>query len=216
MRSHYSDVIMGALASQITSLTIVYSTVYSDTDQRKHQSSASLAFVRGIHRGPVNSPHKWLVTRKMFPFDDVIWWRNAFRTIGPLWRDHPIPTPTLPPPTPTSTHPLPLPTTTTPHRKGQFCSRAVNWQKHKKLGVIDPLWGGFHPSPVDSLPTKITRGFPPTGLIVRKACPCRDVTIQAHAIRGGGCVKQQQKITYCFTPFQTQDVSSYDRRGACH
>ena len=63
---------MGAIASQITSITIVYSTVYSDTDQRKHQSSASLAFVRGIHRGPVNSPHKWPVTRKIFPFDDVI------------------------------------------------------------------------------------------------------------------------------------------------
>ena len=69
---HYGDVIMGAIASQITSLTIVYSTVYSDADQRKHQSSASLAFVRGIHRGPVNSPHKWPVTRQMFPFDDVI------------------------------------------------------------------------------------------------------------------------------------------------
>ena len=69
---HYNDVIMGAIASQITSLTIVYSIVYSDADQRKHQSSASLAFVRGIHRGPVNSPHKWPVTRKMFPFDDVI------------------------------------------------------------------------------------------------------------------------------------------------
>ena len=66
------DVIMGVIASQITSLTIVYSTVYSDADQRKHQSSASLAFVRGIHRGPVNFPHKWPVTRKMFPFDDVI------------------------------------------------------------------------------------------------------------------------------------------------
>ena len=69
---HYIDVIMGAVASQIASLTIVYSTVYSDADQRKHQSSASLAFVRGIHRGPVNSPHKWSVTRRMFPFDDVI------------------------------------------------------------------------------------------------------------------------------------------------
>ena len=69
---HYGDVIMDAIASQITSLTIVYSIVYSDADQRKHQSSASLAFVRGIHRGPVNSPHKWPVTRKMFPFDDVI------------------------------------------------------------------------------------------------------------------------------------------------
>ena len=69
---HYGDVTMGAIASQITSLTIVYSTVYSDADQRKHQSSASLAFEWGIHRGPVNSPHKWPVTRKMFPFDDVI------------------------------------------------------------------------------------------------------------------------------------------------
>ena len=63
---------MGVIASQITSLGIVYSTVYSDADQRKHQSSASLAFVRGIHRGPVISPHEWPVTRKMFPFDDVI------------------------------------------------------------------------------------------------------------------------------------------------
>ena len=71
--SYYNgDVIMGAIASLITSLTIVYSTVYSDEDQRKHQSSASLAFVWGIHRGAVNSPHKWPVTWKMFPFDDVI------------------------------------------------------------------------------------------------------------------------------------------------
>ena len=69
---HYDDVIMSVIASQITSLAIVYSTVYSGADQRKHQSSASLAFVRGLHRGPVNSPHKWPVTRKMFPFDDVI------------------------------------------------------------------------------------------------------------------------------------------------
>ena len=63
---------MGAIASQIISLTIVYSTIYSDTDQRKHQGSASLAFVRGIHRRPVNSPHKWPVSWNMFPFDDVI------------------------------------------------------------------------------------------------------------------------------------------------
>ena len=55
-----------------TSSTTVYSTVYSGWDQRKHPSSASLAFVRGIHRGPVNSPHKWSVRRKMFPFDNVI------------------------------------------------------------------------------------------------------------------------------------------------
>ena len=63
---------MGTIASQTTSLTIVYSTVYSEADQRKHQSSASLAFVWEIHWGPVNSPHKWPVTQKMFPFDDVI------------------------------------------------------------------------------------------------------------------------------------------------
>ena len=68
------------MASQITSLAIVYSTVYSDADQRKHQSSASLAFVRGIHRWPMNSPHKRPVTRKMFPFDDVI-----VRRAGLLW-----------------------------------------------------------------------------------------------------------------------------------
>ena len=62
--NHYSDIIMGAKACQIT---IVYSTVYSGADQRKHQSSASLAFARGINRSLVNSPHKWLITRKMFP-----------------------------------------------------------------------------------------------------------------------------------------------------
>ena len=49
-QTHYRDVIVGALASQITSLTIVYSTVYSDADQREHQSSTSLAFLRGIRR----------------------------------------------------------------------------------------------------------------------------------------------------------------------
>ena len=69
---HYIDVIMTTIASQITSLTVVYSTVYSDADQRKHQSSASLAFVWG----PVNSPHKGPVTRKMFPFDDVTMYRR--------------------------------------------------------------------------------------------------------------------------------------------
>ena len=63
---------MGMMASQITSLTIVYSTLYWGSNQRTHQSSASLAFVRGIHRWPVNSPHKWPVTRKTFPIDDTI------------------------------------------------------------------------------------------------------------------------------------------------
>ena len=71
-KKHYADVIMGVLACQVTSLTIVYSTFHSGADQRKHQSSASLAFVRGIHHWTVKSPHKGPVTRKMFPFDDVI------------------------------------------------------------------------------------------------------------------------------------------------
>ena len=60
------------MVSQITSLTITSSTVYSGADQRKHQSSVSMAFVQGIHRRLVNSPHTWPVTRKMFPFDDFI------------------------------------------------------------------------------------------------------------------------------------------------
>ena len=98
----YIDVKMGTMASQIFSLAIVYSTVYSGADQRKHQSSASLAFVRGIHRWPVNSPHKWPVTGKMFPFDDVIMFQviaigsgldniMVDQTNGDLWLgSHPI------------------------------------------------------------------------------------------------------------------------------
>ena len=84
---HYDDVMMDMMASQITSLTIVYSTVYSDAGQRKHESSASLAFVRGIHWGPVNSPHKWPVTRKMFPFDDVImiWSTYPYSSVSLHW-----------------------------------------------------------------------------------------------------------------------------------
>ena len=69
---HYSGVIMSTLASQIISLTIVYSIVYSGTDQRKHQSSTSLAFVRGINQWPVNSPIQRASNAEMFPFDDVI------------------------------------------------------------------------------------------------------------------------------------------------
>ena len=69
---HYNDVIISTMASQITGVSIVYWIVCSGADQRKHQSSVSLAFVRGIHRWQVNSPHKGPVTRKMFPFDDVI------------------------------------------------------------------------------------------------------------------------------------------------
>ena len=74
---------MSATASQITSLTIVYSTIYLGADQRKHQSSASLVFVGGIHRWPVNSLHKGPVTRKMFPYDDVI--MRTDKTVRTAW-----------------------------------------------------------------------------------------------------------------------------------
>ena len=71
-RFHYSDGIMGAMATQITGVSVVCSAVCWGADQRKPQSSASLAFVGGIHRWPVDSRHKGPVRRKMFPFDDVI------------------------------------------------------------------------------------------------------------------------------------------------
>ena len=69
---HYNDVIMSAMTHQITGVCIACSNICSGADQRKHRISASLAFVRGIHRWPVDSPHKGPVTGKMFPFDDVI------------------------------------------------------------------------------------------------------------------------------------------------
>ena len=66
---HYSDVIMIAMVSQITGVVMVFSTVCWGADQRKHQSSASLAFVRGMHWWPVYSPHKGRV-------NGSIWWRH--------------------------------------------------------------------------------------------------------------------------------------------
>ena len=68
-QAHYNDVITSAMASQITSISIVGPTVGSGADQRKRQSSATLAFVWGIHRWPMNYPHKRPVTRKI-----SIWW----------------------------------------------------------------------------------------------------------------------------------------------
>ena len=87
-RVRYSDVIMNAMAYQITGLSIVYSAVCSGPDQIKHQGSASLAFVKGIHWWPVNSLHKGPVTRKMFPFDDVIMLRFVLSVLymtGTAW-----------------------------------------------------------------------------------------------------------------------------------
>ena len=81
---HYNDAIMSAMASQITSLTIVYSTVCSGAGQRKHQSSPSLAFVRGIHRWPVNCLHKGPVTRKCFHLMPSSWSPAIFRAVSPI------------------------------------------------------------------------------------------------------------------------------------
>ena len=75
---YYNDIIMGAMMFQINSLTIVHLTVYLSADQRKDQSPALLAFVRGNHRRLVNSPLKGPITRKMFPFDDVIFLSRVF------------------------------------------------------------------------------------------------------------------------------------------
>ena len=68
-QANCSDVKFSAMASQINGVTIVYSTLCSGTDETKHQSFATLAFVRGIHRWTVNSLHKGPVTRNMVPFD---------------------------------------------------------------------------------------------------------------------------------------------------
>ena len=85
---------MSLIASQITSPTVVYSYVYSAVDPRKYQGSASLAFVQGIHRWPVNSLHKMPVIGKMFPFDDVIasqfmWWTIVHIGVIMAWERFP-------------------------------------------------------------------------------------------------------------------------------
>ena len=77
---------MSAIASQITRISIVCSTVYSGADQREHQSHASLAFVSGIHWWPVDSPHKRPVTQKMFPFDYVpVLYSSSSILVFPQW-----------------------------------------------------------------------------------------------------------------------------------
>ena len=90
---HYRDVIMRAMASQITSFTIVYSTVYSGADQRKHQSSASLAFVRGIHRWPVTGEFPAQMASNA---ENVsIWWRHHGLAGQPLARGWQVSNPSI-------------------------------------------------------------------------------------------------------------------------
>ena len=71
---HYDDVIMDTIASLITSLTIVYSTVHWDADQRKHQSSASLAFVWGIPAQMASNAE-----------NVSIWWRHHVLNLKKKW-----------------------------------------------------------------------------------------------------------------------------------
>ena len=70
---HFNNVTMSAMVSQHTGVSIVYSTVRPGVDQRTHQSSALLAFVRGIHRWPVNSPQKRASNAENV---SIIWWRH--------------------------------------------------------------------------------------------------------------------------------------------
>ena len=72
MVTHYSDVIMGTMASQITSVRDVYSTVYLGADQRKHQSSASLALCAG--NSPVTG--EFPAQRASNAENVSIWWRH--------------------------------------------------------------------------------------------------------------------------------------------
>ena len=94
---HYTDVIMSAMVPQITCVSIIWSIICSGADQRKHPSSASLAFVKEIHRWPMDSPHKGPVTRKIYPFGNVImvlfqiWWKRVLKYgVSLRWRhnDH--------------------------------------------------------------------------------------------------------------------------------
>ena len=82
-RLHYDDVTMTTMASHITSLTVVYSTVYSDADQRKHQSSASLAFVWGSHRDRWIPRTKGQLRGKCFH----LMTSSCLHVSGPLWRN---------------------------------------------------------------------------------------------------------------------------------
>ena len=132
--SHYSDVIMSAMASQISGFSVVCSTVCSGEDQRKHPISKSLACVRGIHGWPVDSLHKGPVTRKMFPFGDVIMHLQCHRW---YWS--------------TSTE-------FSPFHKYSACDRLIAGWKHQayvmdkcplRTSVIDvslnlDTWGSFH------------------------------------------------------------------------
>ena len=79
-KTHYSDVIMNPIASQIAGVSSVCSSVWLGADHKKHQSSVSLVFVRGIGRIPVNSPRKGPVMRKLFPFYDVIVYKYCIGT----------------------------------------------------------------------------------------------------------------------------------------
>ena len=83
---HYSDLIMSTMASQRTAVWIVCSAFWLGTDQREHQSFESLAFVRGIHCWPVDSPHKGPITRKLFHLMTSSWRKDV--SDNSIWKNH--------------------------------------------------------------------------------------------------------------------------------
>ena len=87
--SHYSDVIMSMMASHTTGILVVYWNVCSGADKKNTKAPRHLAFVRGIHRWTVSTPHQGPVTRKMFPFDNVImyttWWAHSIKRSNRLF-----------------------------------------------------------------------------------------------------------------------------------
>ena len=81
--TYYNDIIMGTMASQITSITIVFSIVYSDTDQRKHQSSASLAFMWAV---PGEFPAQMASNAQ----NVSIWWRHHVVSFPVVYASNPV------------------------------------------------------------------------------------------------------------------------------
>ena len=150
LKVHYHDVIMDAMALQITSLTFVYSTVYSRHRSKKHQSSALLAFVQGIHRWPMNSQHKEPVTRKTFPFDDVIMSPALFEGSQPLTGGFRLSLVNSP---------------VTDEFPAQRASNAENVSIWWRYHVTCPFWG-----------ESTADWWIPT--VTRKALPCHDVNMK--------------------------------------
>ena len=142
---------MSVMASQITGVSIVCSTICLSINQRKYQSSASLAFVRGIHRVAVDSPHKGSVTWKMFSFDDIILSDGSAHHNNVTWASWHLRLLAIE---------LLVQSLIRLTRKKTFSSALFT------LIIIGPLWGD----------PPMIGGFPSlTGLVIWKAFPCYDI-----------------------------------------